>query len=65
MKRYMQIHRKTSGSRNILLLKFFGKLLAAVLLVFALLFLVDKINFPTPIKNIEKIITNENFKTIK
>lgn len=61
----MQIHRKTSGSRNILLLKFFGKLLAAVLLVFALLFLVDKINFPTPIKNIEKIITNENFKTIK
>ena len=29
------------------------------------LVLIDRINFPSPIKKIEKIISNENFKIIK
>ena len=29
------------------------------------IFLVNKINFPSPNKDIEKIISNENFKTVK
>ncbi len=46
-----------------------GRLLIKVLLIisffFILIVLVDKINFPSPNKKIEKKIPNENFKVIK
>jgi len=41
------------------------KLLIVVLVFFAAVILVDRIEFPSPKKNIEKIIKNENFKIIK
>ena len=44
------------------------KLLIKVFLIFAVLFvgviLLDRIDFPTPIKKIEKIIPNENFRLV-
>ena len=45
------------------------KLLIKVSLIIVVLFigviLLDRIDFPSPIKKIEKIISNENFKTVK
>jgi len=38
--------------------------LALVVLVIAII-LIDRIDFPSPIKKIEKVISNENFKIVK
>ena len=46
----------------------FGIMIKIVLILLILVFaiiLIDKINFPSPIKKIEKVIPNENFKIIK
>ena len=44
-------------------------ILIKIILVIAVLFisiiLIDRINFPSPIKKIEKVISNENFKIVK
>ena len=59
----MQFIKKTS-SRN----SFFGliiKLAIALVLIIAIVFLLNKIDFPAPKKEIEKIIPNENFKIVK
>ena len=59
----MQITRKTSSSkRAISLIIKLG--LVGVLLIGAT-FLLSKIDFPAPKKEIEKIIPNENFKIVK
>ena len=61
----MQFTKKTSSGK----ISTVGKFLIKVILVFILLFigllLISKINFPAPNKKIEKIIPNENFKTLK
>jgi hypothetical protein len=36
-----------------------------LILSFITIFLVNKMNFPSPNKDIEKIISNENFKVVK
>tara|TARA_B100000902_G_scaffold341631_1_gene345164 strand:+ start:47 stop:229 length:183 start_codon:yes stop_codon:yes gene_type:complete len=41
------------------------KFTLGLFLVLGLIFFINKIDFPTPKKNIEKIIPNENFKIIK
>ena len=59
----MQFTKKTS-SRSIfikLIIKFF----LVLIIVFAGVFLLNKIDFPAPIKEIEKTISNENFKIVK
>ena len=47
----------------------FGKIFIKIILVLAVLYiavvLVDKIDFPSPNKVIEKKIPNENFKVVK
>tara|TARA_B100000965_G_scaffold401305_1_gene424909 strand:+ start:675 stop:860 length:186 start_codon:yes stop_codon:yes gene_type:complete len=46
----------------------FGILIKIILILIVLIIaivLVDRINFPTPIKKIEKIIPNENLKVVK
>ena len=59
----MQFTRKTSSSRSAIgLIIKLG--LVAVLLIGAI-FLLSKIDFPAPKKDIEKIIPNENFKIVK
>ena len=41
------------------------KIILTVLVLAALIILVDRINFPSPVKQIEKVIPNENYKIIK
>ncbi|MDC3087538.1 hypothetical protein OA339_00200 [Candidatus Pelagibacter sp.] len=59
----MQFIKKTSSSRTILGLII--KLALVFVVIFGIIFLLNKIDFPSPKKKIEKIISNENFKIIK
>tara|TARA_B100000900_G_scaffold267974_1_gene228801 strand:- start:760 stop:939 length:180 start_codon:yes stop_codon:yes gene_type:complete len=59
----MQFVKKTSSSKNILGLLI--KLFLALLIVLGITFLLNKIDFPAPIQEIEKIVPNENFKIVK
>ena len=59
----MQFIKKTSSRTNILGL--IMKLALALVAVLGIVFLLNKIDFPTPKKEIEKIIPNENFKIVK
>ena len=46
----------------------FGIMIKIILLIFILVIsivLIDRINFPSPTKKIEKVIPNENFKVVK
>ena len=60
----MQFTKKSTGKLTAI-----GKYLIKIILVVFVLFigviLISKIDFPAPNKKIEKIISNENFKTIK
>ncbi len=59
----MQFTRKTSYSKSILGLIIKSSLI--ILLIIGLVFVLNKIEFPAPKKEIEKIIPNENFKIVK
>lgn len=59
----MQFVKKTSLRRNILSLVF--KLALVFIVILGVIFLLNKIEYPSPNKQIEKIIPNENFKIIK
>ena len=59
----MQFIKKTSSRTNILVLSIKFALLLVVLL--GVIFLLNKIDFPAPEKEIKKIIPNENFKIVK
>ena len=41
------------------------KIILSVLVLAVIIILVDRINFPSPVKQIEKVIPNENYKIIK
>ena len=60
----MQFQKRKAGSFSVV-----GKLLIKIFLVFFALFisvlLIERIDFPSPNKKIEKILPNENFKIIK
>ena len=59
----MQFVKKTSLRRNILSLVF--KFALVFIVILGVIFLLNKIEYPSPNKKIEKIIPNENFKIIK
>ncbi len=59
----MQFIKKTSSRTN--LISILIKLVLAVLIIIGIVFLLNKIDFPAPKKEIEKIIPNENFKVVK
>ena len=59
----MQFIKKTSSRTSIISLSIKFALLLVVIL--GIIFLLNKIDFPAPKKEIEKIIPNENFKIIK
>ena len=59
----MQFIKKTS-SRTILL-RLFVKLALVLIVISVIIFLLNKIDFPAPKKEIENIISNENFKIVK
>ena len=60
----MQFNKNTSsGKTNIIGLII--KSIIALVVILGLVFLINKIDFPAPKKEIEKIIPNENFKIVK
>tara|TARA_S200000501_G_scaffold215042_1_gene201879 strand:+ start:38 stop:217 length:180 start_codon:yes stop_codon:yes gene_type:complete len=59
----MQFRRNTSSSKRAMLLII--KLGLVMVLFLGAIFLLSKIDFPAPKKEIEKIIPNENFKIVK
>jgi hypothetical protein len=59
----MQFIKKTSSSRTIV--GIVTKLILLLLVFFLIIFFLNKIDFPAPKKNIDKIIPNENFKIVK
>ena len=61
----MQFRKKTSIGNSTNLVRLSIKIIAISLILFSILVLVDKIDFPSPNKQIEKNIPNENFKVVK
>ena len=59
----MQFQKKTSSRMSFISLII--KLTLALILIIVSFFLLNKIYFPAPKKEIEKIISNENFKIVK
>jgi hypothetical protein len=60
----MQFNKNTSsGKTNIVRLVI--KSIIGLVIILGLAFFINKVDFPTPKKEIEKIITNENFKIVK
>ena len=61
----MELYKKTSAGKSNAVIKILIKILILSIVGFLLVVLIDKINFPYPKKEIEKIIPNENLKTVK
>ena len=61
----MQLQKNTSISKLSGLTKILIKTALVFLVIFVVIILIDKIDFPSPNKKIEKIIPNENLKIIK
>ena len=59
----MQFYKKTSSRQN--LIGILIKLTLIFLLILGIVFFLDKVDFPSPKKDIKKIIPNENFKIVK
>ena len=60
----MQFNKNTSsGKTNIIGLII--KSIIGLVVILGLVFLINKIDFPAPKQEIEKIIPNENFKIVK
>ena len=60
----MQFNKNTSlGKANIIVIII--KIIIGIAIALGLVFFINKVDFPAPIKEIEKIIPNENFKIVK
>ena len=60
----MQFNKNTSSGRaNIIAIII--KFVIGLVVILGLVFFINKIDFPSPKKEIEKIIPNENFKIVK
>ena len=59
----MQFVKKTSSRKSLAGLLI--KLSVAFIIILVAIFLLNKIDFPSPKKEIEKIISNENLKVVK
>ena len=61
----MQFYKKTRVDRRTQLIKFSIKLMLILTLFFIIITLIDKVDFPSPKKDIQKVIPNEHFKIVK
>ena len=59
----MQFTKKTSYSKSVLGVVI--KLSLVIVVIIGVIFVLNKIDFPAPKKEIKKIISNENFKIVK
>ena len=60
----MQFNKNTSSGK-INIIGLIIKSIIGLAVIFALVFFINKVDFPAPKKEIEKIIPNENFKIVK
>ena len=56
---------KKTRSANFNIVSILIKLSIVILIILGSVYLLNKIDFPSPKKTIEKIIPNENFKIVK
>ena len=61
----MQFQRKTTPGSFTNIGKLIIKIIIFLILLFIAVLLIEKIDFPKPIKKIQEVIPNENFKIIK
>lgn len=61
----MQFQKRTKSGSLSGLAKLILKFFLAILVLFVCVLLLDRIDFPSPNKKIEKVLPNEKFKTIK
>ena len=61
----MQFEKNTRVGRTSSIIKLLIKIILICLVLLIAVILIDKIDFPSPVKKIEKVIPNENFKIVK
>ena len=61
----MQFEKKTTIGNPKGIFGILIKIILALAVLFIAIILIDRIDFPSPIKKIEKVISNENFKIVK
>ena len=61
----MQFEKKTRTGNLSSIVKLLIKVTLIFLVLLIVVILIDRIDFPSPIKKIEKVIPNENFKIVK
>tara|TARA_B100000427_G_scaffold282937_1_gene254977 strand:+ start:284 stop:469 length:186 start_codon:yes stop_codon:yes gene_type:complete len=61
----MQFEKKTRIGNPKAIFGILIKIISILLILVIAIILVDRINFPSPTKKIEKIIPNEKFKIVK
>ena len=61
----MQFEKKTRIGNSKGIFGILIKVILFLLILIVAIVLVDRINFPSPIDKIEKVIPNENFKIVK
>ena len=61
----MQFYKKTSIGSSVNPLKIIMKVVVILAIIFGILVLVSKINFPSPNQLIEKKVPQENLKIVK
>ncbi len=61
----MQFEKKTRIGNSKGIFGILIKIILVMVVVVIAIILVDRIDFPSPIKKIEKVIPNENFKIVK
>jgi len=61
----MQFEKKTRAGSTNAVIKLLIKIILICLVLLIAVILIDRIDFPSPIKKIEKVISNENFKIVK
>ena len=60
----MQFNKNTSSGKAIIIAMIIKSIIGLVV-IFGLVFFMNKVEFPAPKKEIEKTIPNENFKIVK
>jgi len=61
----MQFEKKTRVGSTSSIIKLLIKIVLIFLVLLIAVILIDRIDFPSPTKKIEKVIPNDNFKIIK
>ena len=61
----MQFYKKTRVDRRTQLIKFSIKFMLILTLFFIIITFIDKVDFPSLKKDIQKVIPNEQFKIVK